>query len=61
VGDSEWHYNCGGEGNNICGYDGSQAVPASPSGKGEACMRDFSILIFKEVGVAAMGRNFIWH
>jgi hypothetical protein len=29
-----------GKGNNICCFEGSQAVPASPSGKGEACIRD---------------------
>jgi hypothetical protein len=26
--------------NKIGGFEGSQAVPASPSGRGEACMRD---------------------
>jgi hypothetical protein len=25
---------------NICGFEGSQAVSASPSGRGEACIRD---------------------
>jgi hypothetical protein len=29
-----------GQGNNICGFEGSQAVPTSPPGKGEACVRD---------------------
>jgi hypothetical protein len=42
--------------NKICGSEGSQAVPASPSGIGEDCMRDF-----KEVGEAAMGRTLVWH
>jgi hypothetical protein len=29
-----------GQGNNIFGFEGSQAVPASPSGKGETCIQD---------------------
>jgi hypothetical protein len=28
----------GGQGNNICGLEGFQAVPASPSGRGEGCV-----------------------
>jgi hypothetical protein len=43
-GDSERDYRCvcvgGGNRNKICGFEGSQAVPTSPSGTGEACMRD---------------------
>jgi hypothetical protein len=33
----------------------SQAVPASPSGKGEACIRDVFNFYFKDVGVAVVG------
>jgi hypothetical protein len=33
--------------------EGSQAVPASPSGKGEACIRDFFNFDFKDVDVGA--------
>jgi hypothetical protein len=29
-----------GNRNKVGGFDGSQAVPASPSGRAEACMRD---------------------
>jgi hypothetical protein len=40
-GGSERHYSVGVvEGNNIGGFEGSQPVPASPSGRGEASMRD---------------------
>jgi hypothetical protein len=28
----------GGQGNKICGSERSQAVPVSPSGRGEACV-----------------------
>jgi hypothetical protein len=45
--------------NKIGGFEGSQAVPASPSGRGEACARDLFNFNFKEVGVAAMGRNVV--
>jgi hypothetical protein len=30
----------GGQGKNILCFEGSQAVPASPSGRGEACVQD---------------------
>jgi hypothetical protein len=30
-------------------------VPASPSGKGEACSGDFFIFDFKDVGAAVVG------
>jgi hypothetical protein len=29
-----------GQGNNIFGFEGSQAVPASPFGRSEACVQD---------------------
>jgi hypothetical protein len=35
--------------------EGSQAVPASPSGKGEACIGDFFNFDFKDVGAAVVG------
>jgi hypothetical protein len=35
--------------------EGSQAVPASPSGKGEACIRDLFNFDFKDVGAAVAG------
>jgi hypothetical protein len=47
----------GGKPKKICGVEGSQAVPASPSGRGEACMRDFFNVNFKEVGATAMGHR----
>jgi hypothetical protein len=34
----------GGQGNNICGFEGSQGVPANPSGRLEVCIN--SILIY---------------
>jgi hypothetical protein len=37
----------GGNRNKICGFEGSQAVPASRSGRGEACMWDLFIIIKK--------------
>jgi hypothetical protein len=48
----------GGNRNKIFGFEGSQAVPASPSGMGEACGRDSFNFNFEEIGAAAMGRNF---
>jgi hypothetical protein len=30
----------GGQGNNIFGFKGSHTVPASPSGRGNACVQD---------------------
>jgi hypothetical protein len=36
--------------------EGSQAVPASPSGKGEACIVDFFHFNFKGVGAAEVGK-----
>jgi hypothetical protein len=44
--------------------EGSHAVPASPSGKGEACIGDFFNFDFKDVGAAVLpsiagGRSFI--
>jgi hypothetical protein len=38
--------------------EGSQAVPASPSGKGEACIGDLFNFEFKHVGVGEMESNF---
>jgi hypothetical protein len=35
--------------------EGSQAVPASPSGKGEACIGDFFNFDFKDVGAVVVG------
>jgi hypothetical protein len=35
--------------------EGSQAVPASPSGKDEACIGDFFNFYFKDVGAAVVG------
>jgi hypothetical protein len=35
--------------------EGSQAVPASLSGKGKASNRDLFNLVFKDVGAAVMG------
>jgi hypothetical protein len=29
-----------GQGSNIFGFEGSQTVPASPSGRSEACVQD---------------------
>jgi hypothetical protein len=46
---------------NFCCFEGSQAVPASPSGRGEACMRDFFNFNFKKIGAAAMERNLVWY
>jgi hypothetical protein len=43
----------------ICSFEGSQAVSASPSGRGEACIRDLFNFDFKEVGATAMGRNVV--
>jgi hypothetical protein len=38
-----------GQENNIFGFEGSQAVPTSPSGRGEACIQDlFKIVILME-------------
>jgi hypothetical protein len=34
---------------------GSQAVPASPSGKGEACIGDLFNFDLKDVGAAVVG------
>jgi hypothetical protein len=34
-------------------------VPASPSGRGEACIRDLFNFDFKKVGAAVVGRNVI--
>jgi hypothetical protein len=41
-----------GEGgpNKICGFEGSQAGPASPSGRGETCMRDLFFNTERERG-----------
>jgi hypothetical protein len=39
-----------------CGsLEGSRAVPASPSGKGEACIGDLFNFDFKDVGAAVVG------
>jgi hypothetical protein len=35
--------------------EGSQAVPASPSGKGEVCIGDLSNFDFKDIEVAVVG------
>jgi hypothetical protein len=48
----------GGNPNKIFSFEYSQAVPASPSGMGEACGIRL-ILIFKEVEAVAMGRNVV--
>jgi hypothetical protein len=37
--------------------EGSQAVPASPSGKGEAYIRDLFNFDFKVVGAAVVGEK----
>jgi hypothetical protein len=34
-------------------------VPASPSGKGEACIGDLFNFDFKDVGAAVVGRNVV--
>jgi hypothetical protein len=34
---------------------GYEAVPAGPSGKGEACIRDLFNFDFKDVGAAVVG------
>jgi hypothetical protein len=53
-GGSERHYNSGeGQENNIFSFEGSQGVPASPSGRIEACVQDY------EVGGAALERNLV--
>jgi hypothetical protein len=49
----------GGQRNNICGFRGSQAVIASPSGRGEACVRDKFNFNFNKVGEAELGRNLV--
>jgi hypothetical protein len=36
-------------------FESSQAVPASPSGKGEACIGDLFNFDFKDVGAAVVG------
>jgi hypothetical protein len=38
--DNERHYKGGGEENNCFGFEVSQAVPTSPSGRGEDCVQD---------------------
>jgi hypothetical protein len=35
--------------------EGSQAVSANPSGKGDACIGDFFNFDFKDVGAAVVG------
>jgi hypothetical protein len=35
--------------------EGSQAVAASPSGKGEACIGDFFNFYFKDIAAAVVG------
>jgi hypothetical protein len=42
----------GGSRNKIGGFEGSQAVPASPSGRGEPCMRDLFTLYPQKVGTS---------
>jgi hypothetical protein len=37
-------------------FEGSQAVPASPSDKGEACIGDLFNFDFKDVGAAVVGK-----
>jgi hypothetical protein len=49
----------GGCRNKFGGFEGSQAVPASPSGRVRLVCGIYSILIFKEVGATAMERNVI--
>jgi hypothetical protein len=59
-GDGERHYSVGGGNlNKIGGFEGSQAVPASRSRRGEVCMRKLFNFNFKDVGAAGMGRNVV--
>jgi hypothetical protein len=55
---SERHYRDRGGGiieTEFGSFEGSQAVPASPPGKGEASIRDLFNFDFKDVGAAVVG------